>query len=499
MPNGNNLNAHNNINSLPKLVKMLRLTLLAVAIGVAQAVIAPAVQAAEIIVNNSGDANFGCTLREAVQSINQSGVGGTGCFNSGGPFASGPIDSIVFPTNLNTITLSNTPLDINRTMRMFASVPNVLLQGTTIQRDVPSSNNRLMTIEGPISVELANLTLIGGTNVGALRGAAIYVKNGRIDIRNSVIQDGLADLGGGILLDGAVGTLHDTTVRGNDADNGGGIWAENSSTLTVFNSTISNNSSGNAGGGIGLDSSSIATINTSTIAGNSARQGACIYASSSTVTVNQSVVWGNVSSNIGGGIRGVFSPVLLANSTVSGNDGGLWGGGVSSRNAAISIINSTVSNNTAERLGAGLYAFGGTSDGSPNFSLSNSIIANSTGADDCEVEIASITASRYNIIEDGSCGTAAKSADPRLKPLADNGGPTLTHALSINSPAISAGLNLVCTASPINSRDQRGEPRANPDDTICDLGAFESPEGRANTSTFFVIPIKNGKTVIFDL
>ena len=50
-----------------------------------------------------------------------------------------------------------------------------------------------------------------------------------------------------------------------------------------------------------------------------------------------------------------------------------------------------------------------------------------------------------------------------LRPLADNGGPTRTHALVNNSPAIDAA-NAACPAT-----DQRGAER----DSQCDIGSFE--------------------------
>ena len=58
------------------------------------------------------------------------------------------------------------------------------------------------------------------------------------------------------------------------------------------------------------------------------------------------------------------------------------------------------------------------------------------------------------------------NTDPRLGPLASNGGPTLTMALLPNSPAIDAGDD---TAAP--DLDQRGLPR--PIGRAADIGAFE--------------------------
>jgi hypothetical protein len=55
-----------------------------------------------------------------------------------------------------------------------------------------------------------------------------------------------------------------------------------------------------------------------------------------------------------------------------------------------------------------------------------------------------------------------------IGPLADNGGPTFTHALSPGSPAIDAANDALCPAT-----DQRGTNR--PQGTHCDIGAYESP------------------------
>lgn len=485
--NRDNKNAFKGTSLITKPVKKLRYTLLAVAI--AQAVMVPYVQAATIFVTNEGDSDQGCTLREAVQSSNEGGVGNTGCVNSAGTFGAG-LDFINFGAGVNTVTLTSSDLDISHSMRISGN-------GGTIQK-IAALNDRLITIDGPYNVGLVDLTLSGGPVTGATRGAVVFVGIATLVMSNSVIKNGSGAGGGGLFLDNAAGTLLSSTVTDNSSNlNGGGIEISNNSTLTLFNSTISDNTVNNVGGGIAVDYSSTAIINTSTISGNSAADGAGINAQrASNLTLNQSLVTGNV----GGGIRGnLNSNVEITNSTVSGNNSDL-GGGVYARQSLITLTNSTVSNNTASIRGAGLYAFGSPSFGGPSFILRNTIVANSSGAEDCVVTFNSITANRQNIIEDGSCGTAAISTDPRLGPLADNGGRTLTHALLTNSPAISAGDNAVCAASPVNSVDQRGEPRANPDDTICDLGAFESPEGRAaDTSTFFVIPTKNGKTAVIVL
>ena len=72
-----------------------------------------------------------------------------------------------------------------------------------------------------------------------------------------------------------------------------------------------------------------------------------------------------------------------------------------------------------------------------------------------------------NVVSDGTCGLALagdRVADPRLASLADNGGPTDTHALLDDSPAIGA-------AADCGNADQRGVVRLQ---AVCDSGAFES-------------------------
>jgi hypothetical protein len=88
-----------------------------------------------------------------------------------------------------------------------------------------------------------------------------------------------------------------------------------------------------------------------------------------------------------------------------------------------------------------------------------------------------ITSLGFNLLDDDACGLSGtgdlQNAEAGLLPLADNGGPTLTHALGPNSDALDAG-------SCSSGTDQRGQPRpvdlfsyANADNG-CDIGAFES-------------------------
>jgi hypothetical protein len=63
-----------------------------------------------------------------------------------------------------------------------------------------------------------------------------------------------------------------------------------------------------------------------------------------------------------------------------------------------------------------------------------------------------------------------QNTNPKLGPLASNGGPTQTIALLKGSPAIDYIPLALCPKT-----DQRGHKRPdNPHESACDIGAFES-------------------------
>jgi hypothetical protein len=111
-------------------------------------------------------------------------------------------------------------------------------------------------------------------------------------------------------------------------------------------------------------------------------------------------------------------------------------------------------------LGGGVFHPFGT------LNLTNAIIANTRSGGDCVLDQGAIGTNVNSLIADGSCG-AALSGDPKLGPLTNNGGTTLTHALLPGSPAIDAGAD--CSKTSVRGRDQRGLKR----DAKCDIGAVE--------------------------
>ena len=98
-------------------------------------------------------------------------------------------------------------------------------------------------------------------------------------------------------------------------------------------------------------------------------------------------------------------------------------------------------------------------------------MANSPSGGDV-ANFATLTGS-HNLIQDGSGGLADTIvADPKLGPLANNGGPTQTMALLTGSPAIDAGSNALANAAGLTT-DQRGPGFPRIVNSTVDIGAFE--------------------------
>lgn len=139
---------------------------------------------------------------------------------------------------------------------------------------------------------------------------------------------------------------------------------------------------------------------------------------------------------------------------------------------SVTIVNNTFTGNSGSSYGVDLEI------GALNLDLYNNILANSQtpAYDECNLGITGAFNQGNNLIEGlaGEC-TAALTDDPGLEDLADNGGATQTHALSVGSPAVDASDDTYCPAT-----DQRGVTRGlDGDDSgsgSCDLGAFELGE-----------------------
>jgi len=257
---------------------------------------------------------------------------------------------------------------------------------------------------------------------------------------------------------------------------GGAIHAQ--SPLTITNSTFTDNSSTGNGGAI--YSNAPLTIIDSTFSGNSITTAISGYggavSSDGLATVINSTFYNNSNNNgFAGALFASSTGSSITNSTFTGNTA-LTGGAVLGNGDQFTITNTTISGNNAD-------VYGGLAMTGPSATLSNTIIANSTGGD-CYSDVGTALTATNNIVEDDSC-SATLSVDPNIGPLADNGGPTQTMALTASSPAIDAGDDAICAAYPVSNYDQRGMTR--PNSLHCDIGAYEYIDATVPGVTAFTV------------
>lgn len=346
-------------------------------------------------------------------------------------------ETILFAPSLSgqTILLGGTQLTISDAVTIDASG---LAAPVTIDAQAQS---RIFNIDdggvaNDFDVTIAGLTLTGGHTSGFAFGGAVHsLTTGALSISDATIRGNTAGgLGGGIDAIGDV-VLTRSSLSGNTAVGpGGALYTVGNVTLTE--STISGNTSSDNGGGI------------------FARQD---------VTLTQSTVSGNTAATSQGGGIVALVDAILNHSTVTGNVGHGGAGGVYGVES-ITLVSSIVAGNTADAGGdPDLRVFGGGA-----VSAQFSLVGDADGR--------TITGSG-NIVGDSTGGGIV---DPLLGPLADNGGPTLTHALLPSSPALDAGDS---SAMPgmggVPEFDQRGMPYDRVADGTgggprIDMGAYEA-------------------------
>jgi hypothetical protein len=318
-------------------------------------------------------------------------------------------------------------------------------------------------------LDLENLTVRNGfTSVTGyhVTGGACVISNGYVTLDHGVVRDcvsmGEGSYGGGITARGV--SLYASTLTGNvalgshpntfTAAYGGGAMAYRGQAY-LFESTVTGNRATHTlsdthgsyctGGGIFSD-----------------RGG---YAYRSTLS-------GNYSFGTGGGLA-THAGFGISGSTIAGNTARYkTGGGVFARVFDSMLVNnSTIADNKAGISGAGIYFLGIANA----LTLQSSIVANNTVAG-AKADIATQTAltigGANNLVTVAAANVSLPGgtlqANPRLWPLADNGGPTRTMALRADSPALDAGSNPLALAT-----DQRGAGFARVLGMAADIGAFE--------------------------
>jgi polyvinyl alcohol dehydrogenase (cytochrome) len=377
-------------------------------------------------------------------------------------------DTITFRAH-GTIELAAALPDLTGDLTIEGPRPNQL----TVRRDT-GGNYRIFTVDGGATVVLAGLTIADGA---AAAGGGVLNDGGTLTIEHCVLLDNLAQArdaeGGGVCNPHGTLTVRDSTFTGNTVKHVGfgngsaaGGALSNDGRATVTGSTLSDNSS-NTGDGGGIANGGTMKLGFSTVSHN---QGAGIN-NLGTLAVHNSTLAANRNDNFAGagGIENE-GKLTVRNSTISGNSALVGAGGIDNLLGDVSLQNSTLSDNTVDDpqgfSGAQIFA-----DNLPggSFVVRNTIFAGHSNAPNI---FGTPTSEGHNLNSDGSGGLNGTgdllNTDPLLGPLQDNGGPTLTQALSPGSPAIDAGDDTGARAF-----DQRGPGFARIVNSTIDIGAFE--------------------------
>ncbi len=268
----------------------------------------------------------------------------------------------------------------------------------------------------------------------------VWVSSGTLSLNNLTMRywKNTNDNNGGVLLNQSNLNISNCIFYANRASRGGAFMNSSLATANITNSTFLSNFAKNAS--------------------DTFTEGGAIY-NSGTGTLNiENSTFSENHGNLGGALVNLGTLEII-NSTFSGNQGDQYGGAIINA-GTVDINHSTFSENVSLN-GAGIYNNEGNT-----MNYSNTLIANSLTGSDC-VNEGTIIQNENNLVEDGGCNSDY-FGDPSLGPLADNGGPTKTHALLPDSNAIDAGSPFV--GQPY---DQRGVSRPQPEGGDFDIGAFE--------------------------
>jgi hypothetical protein len=289
----------------------------------------------------------------------------------------------------------------------------------------------------------------GGPHTFSCNGPQIVTTEAEIVIDNDVILHGEGNLtvDGNeehrvfLVSEGVTAELRGFTVtRGGEFQIGMGDpgyingCIENGGTLTLTDTTVSENK-------VGIGNGGTLTLTNSTVTGSE-------------------TFWG-IASN---------GTLTLTNSTVSGN-AGEDRAGISVLGGAVTLLNTTMSDN--------IYVQTPPDDSS----VTATIVSTATLVDGACVTGAESrvtwASNGYNIESPGNtCGfdpdgtdqVNVSADDLNLGELADNGGPTMTHAL-LTEPTVSLAIDQIPEAACVVTTDQRGMPR--PGERMCDVGSVE--------------------------
>jgi uncharacterized repeat protein (TIGR01451 family) len=359
------------------------------------------------------------------------------------------------------------------------------------------------------TLTVTNSTFSGNQAVGGTGGGTVGVGSGQCG------AGGGGGLGGGLFTSTGTARITANTFVGNVAQGGtgglgsvagggiGGAIFQQDVALGLANTTLSGN--GARGGTGGSAKAGICGLGIGAAGGFGEGGGASASGGfggvgggggGATGVAGFGGFGGGGGSSILGALGGVGGG-KGADSDGGGGGGGGIGAGLFVNGGTSTVASSTIANGTASGGAGGTHlAFSGAFVGAPGTGLGGGIYVNggtpalrATIVGDNAAPLGpdlngTVASQGFNLVENpafavGLAPTDQTAVDPDLVPLANNGGPTQTHALRASSPAVDRGTPTGCLdalGGPLTT-DQRGLPRTvdgnNDGVARCDVGAYE--------------------------
>ena len=349
--------------------------------------------------------------------------------------------------------------------------------GPADHRDILLTNlSGTITLSSTLPTVAVNTTITGpGANLLTLSGGGLAYNFGTTNTLSSLAVAN----GSGILNAGNLNVMSCALMNNSKTQFGGGL--HNSGNLTVFNSTIATNTAyGQAAGACNCQTP---------CQDGGPGAGGGLYSASGTVNLVNCTFSANLA--VGGAGSSCNFCYCPPNNfpPAPGQQGFAYGGGIYVSGGIVSLLNCTISGNNvssynfnypSSAFGGGLYNNGGT------VLLKNTLVAGNLRSPfaSCGNLWGIFASQEFNLLGESSgstgwltndlVGTCGAPLDPKLGPLTNNGGPTLTLALLPGSPALDSGDDTVVLGASNLTNDQRGFSRKS--GPHVDIGAYELEE-----------------------
>ncbi len=381
--------------------------------------------------------------------------------------------------------------------------PLLTLRNLTIANGYTTGNGGGVYSRWKANLTIENCTFTTNTSVNAVYdndsgGGAVYLHSGLLTITSSRFINNRAEnsSGGAVHILFGNAEITDTIFEDNHAGGYGGAFyndglLDGKGYIRFAGVTFGHNSGLGQGGAAftwmyPYQPGSRITIEGSRFTGNTVAPdvagdafGGGLRHGNGALDILATTFDGNTAVSQGGAIwTGDGARITLTNTTLSGNAaddgaGSGLGGALMVAGGSVSLTNTTLANNRAGFMGGAIW-------GASGITVTNTLFAGSLAGNPWGQNIhcggtyvnGGGNFQSPNGPDDRACTTGITLDDPLLDALADNGGPTPTHALLADSPAVDAGKTSACP--PL---DQRGRARPFDGDSdgkgVCDSGAVE--------------------------